>query len=114
PTAGRGVSDAHVPPTPFQGVPPRAPTSRVELTAALGVDLQAEAVEVDVLALLGLADAAAVQADADERPQARGRAGVVVAVGVRVALQQPAPRTLFAAGLRLLLPALEHAGDRLQ
>src|SRR5262245_13488810 len=72
-------------------------------------DLHAEAFEVEVLALVGLAGAAAVNADAQEAPQARLLAGVVVAVGVGVGLQQPPPRAALAARVGLLLPALEHA-----
>src|SRR5581483_10498987 len=75
-------------------------------------DAQAEAVEVDVLALLALLDIAAVQAQAQEGPEAGRLAGVLVAVVVGVPLEDPAPAAALAAGVRrLLLPALEHARD---
>src|SRR5262249_9726395 len=62
----------------------------------VGGYLQSEPIEVDVLALFRLAEAAALQAEAEEAPEADGLAGVVVAVGVGVALQQPAPGAALA------------------
>jgi WD40 repeat protein len=105
--------------TPFGGTggapSGRARGFRGESTGrAVALDLHAEAFEVHVLALVGLAGAAALQADAQEGPQADRLAGVVVAVGVGAALQAPAPRAPLAPGVGVLLPAPEHAGQGLQ
>src|SRR6185437_4009684 len=83
-------------------------------SSSLTLHLQAKAFEINVLALLRFAGSAAFQADAQKAPHADRLTGVVVAVGVGIALQQPAPRTPFAAGVGLFLPALEDAGHRLQ
>src|SRR5689334_15616967 len=77
------------------------------------MDLQAEAFQIDVLALVRLAGAAAVEAEAQETPQAGRLVVVVVAVGVGVRLQQPAPAAPLGARVGVLLPALEHAGHHL-
>src|SRR5947209_7639489 len=82
--------------------------------AGLAPDAQAKAFEIEVLALVRLAGAAALDRGPQEGPEADGLASVVVAVGVAVALEEPAPVATFAAGVGLLLPALEDAGDGLQ
>src|SRR5262245_59358268 len=82
--------------------------------AALAGDLQPEAVEIDELVLLRLADAAALQGEAEEAPQAGLLAVVVEARVVGVALQHPPPQPAFAARVGFLLPALEHARNRLE
>src|SRR5262249_22935859 len=76
-------------------------------------DADAEAVEVDVLALV-LAGAAAFETDAQEDPETGELAGVVVAVVVDIAFEEPAPDAALAAGVGLLLPALQDAGKTLQ
>src|SRR5207253_1837207 len=88
-----------------------SPNNRYRLPAARvhRPDAQAEALQVDVLTLVRLAGAAAVEADAQEAPQRQRLAGVVVAVVVGVGLQQPAPGAALAGGVGLLLPPLEHA-----
>src|SRR6478672_450879 len=79
----------------------------------LAPDLDAEAVEVDVLALLRLARAAAVQTQPQVAPEAGPLAGHVVAGPVHVRLQQPppaAPLVLAAVG-GFLLPAFQNARE---
>src|SRR5581483_10146913 len=51
---------------------------------------------------------------AQKRPETERLARVVVAVGVGVAFQQPAPGTAFAAGIGLFLPTLQDARGSLQ
>src|SRR3712207_2356647 len=72
-------------------------------------EAQSESIQINVLALLAVVGAAAVDGEAEVGPQAGGFAGVVVAVVVGVTLQQPAPAApLLAAHVGgLLLPALE-------
>src|SRR4051794_36427340 len=82
--------------------------------AGLAPDAQAEPLEVDVFTLVGLAGAAAIDAGAEEGPHADRLAGVVVAVGVAVAFEHPAPGAALAAGVGLLLPTLEDPRYRLQ
>src|SRR5437016_3435084 len=78
-------------------------------------DANAEAFEVDVFALFRIARAAAIDADAYDAPQAGGFAGVVVAVGIGVAFEQPAPGASFAAARhRFLLPTFEHPRQGLE
>ena len=52
---------------------------------------QPESLQVDVLALVGFLGAAAVDGEPQVGPQAQRLTGVVVAVRVGVAFQQPAP-----------------------
>lgn len=69
--------------------------------------------EVDVLALVAFTGAAAFQARSQKSPQAHRLTGMVVAIGIGIGFQQPAPVASFAGRVGVFLPAFENTGDGL-
>src|SRR5438132_4677648 len=78
-------------------------------------DAQAEAVQINLLRFLfTITGSAALDIEAEEGPQGQRFAGVIVAVRVAVAFQQPAPGSPLAAWVGLFLPTFEHPRHGLQ
>src|SRR4051794_11247734 len=80
----------------------------------MGVDADADGAQVDGFHLFRIVEVAAFKAELQKGPETRCLAGVVVAVVVDVAFEQPAPGPALAPLLGFFFPPLEDAAHAVE